>query len=115
MKLSDFRDEKAIEVVANLLPHIEHIVTNSKNEVAASKSVSAFAQAILLNNTKDVMAIYAILDDKNPAEYHCTAATVLSDTLDMLSDPDLIALFGLQRQTAASSTSASMTGEVGEG
>lgn len=114
MKLSDFKDEKAIEVVANLLTPITSIAKNKDNRDAKEKSVYAFAQSVLLNNAKDVMAIFAILNDEDPESYHCTAATVLADTIELFTDPDMLSLFGLQSQTSTSSGSASMNGGVEE-
>ena len=67
----------------------------------------AFAAAILQNNAAEVKDMLAILDDKDPADYRCSAASVLADVFNMLCDPELMALFGLQRQTTASSGSAS--------
>lgn len=114
MKLSEFQDEKAIEVVAKLLVPIANIATNAKNSTAKNDSKLEFASALLANNQKDVMAMLAILSDKEPSEYHCNAATVLIDVFNMLSDPDLIRLFGLQSMTSTSSGSAMENTEVKE-
>lgn len=110
MKLSDFKDEKAVEVVAKLLVPIMSIASNKENEKAKDKGGIAFASALLQNNKKDILAIFAILNEKEPEEYHCDAAKVLLDTFTLISDPALMSLFGLQRQTVASSGSASTTG-----
>lgn len=115
MRLSDFKDEKAVEVVAKLLVPIGNIAGNVKNANANEKGELAFASALLQNNARDVMDMFAILDGKEPGEYHCDGATVLIDTFNMITDPPLMALFGLQRQTQASSGSASTTGEAAEG
>jgi len=112
MRLSDFKDEKGIEVVAKLLAPIGRIASSAKNAEAKDKSVAEFVSAMLLNNPADVKELLAILDDKDPAEYHCTAATVLADALNMVSDPEFLELFGLQRQTVTSSGSASENTEV---
>ena len=113
MRLSDFKDEKGVQVVAKLLVPIEKIASNQKN-VAAKKAVIDgtigmldFTSAMLQNSPRDVMDMLAILNDQDPAEYHCSAATVLADTFNMISDPDLLLLFGLQSKTSASSGSAS--------
>jgi hypothetical protein len=111
MKLSDFKDEKAIEVVAALLVPIGNIAKNKEISDAKGKSKLEFASAMLKNNAADVKDILAILNGKDPAEYHCSAATVLVDLLDMLNDPELMQLFGLQGKTAASSGSASESTE----
>lgn len=114
MKLSDFKDEKAIEVVAKLLVPMGNIAGNAKNLDARNKGLLPFASALLQNNAKDVMAMFAILNDMDPGDYHCDAVTVLKDTLEMLNDPALLELFGLQGQTQVSSGSASTIGEAVE-
>lgn len=112
MRLSEFRDEQGVEVVAKLLVPIAKIVSNEKNAKAQKEanegkgSTLDFVSALLQNNPRDVMDMLAILDGKDPNEYHCSAATVLVDALHMMSDPELLMLFGLQRQTLASPGSA---------
>lgn len=112
MRLSEFRDEQGVEVVAKLLVPIAKIVSNEKNAKAQKEanegkgSTLDFVSALLQNNPRDVMDMLAILDGKDPNEYHCSAATVLVDALHMMSDHELLMLFGLQRQTLASPGSA---------
>lgn len=112
MRLSEFRDEQGVEVVAKLLVPIAKIVSNEKNAKAQKEanegkgSMLDFVSALLQNSPRDVMDMLAILDGKDPNEYHCSAATVLVDALHMVSDPELLMLFGLQRQTLASPGSA---------
>ena len=112
MRLSDFKDEKGVEVVAKLLAPIGNIASNPKNADARGNGNMAFAAAMLQNSPRDVMDMLAILNEQDPADYHCSAATVLMDVFNMISDPELLALFGLQRQTPASSGSASATIEA---
>lgn len=112
MRLSDFKDERAIEVVADLLEPIEKIARNPETAKAKGGSMLSFARAMLKNNKRETMDMLAILSGVDPKDYHCTAASVMVDTLDMLNDPDLMQLFGLQRQTAASSGSASESTEA---
>ena len=114
MKLSEFKDEKAVEVVAKLLVPIGNIVKNRDNAKSRGGTQLDFASAILANNPADVKNMLAILNDVDPAEYHCTAATVIFDVMNMLADEELLQLFGLQRQTQTSSTSASESGAESE-
>lgn len=114
MRLSDFKDKKGVEVVAKLLVPIGNISAD-KEMTEAKKNVrhmGEFASVALQKHSQDVMDMLAILNEQNPEEYHCTGATVLRDVLDMFSDPDMLALFGLQRQTPASSGSASENTEA---
>lgn len=114
MRLSEFKDEKAIEVVAKLLEPISEIAANAKNAQGKGKNVAAFASALLQNNPKEVLAMLAILDGQDPAGYHCTAASVFADVFDMLNDPELMQLFGLRSGNTASSGSASENIEAPE-
>lgn len=106
MRLSDFKDEKGVEIVAKLLVPIKNISSNPKNDEARDEGDLAFAAAMLQNSPRDAMDMLAILHEQDPKDYHCSAATVLVDVFNMISDPELLALFGLQRQTLASSGSA---------
>ena len=113
MRLSEFKDEKGIEVVAQLLVPISKIVSNKENAAIQKRlkdqggSMLDFASAMLRNSPRAVMDMLAILDGKDPEHYHCSAATALRDVFNMLSDPELLSLFGLQSQTPVSSGSAS--------
>lgn len=111
MKLSEFKDEKGIEVVAKLLVPIGKIASNVNNRRAKNegKSLIEFASSMLQNNPKETMNMLAILDDKDPESYHCNAATILVDVINMFADEELLKLFGLQSQKmdATSSGSAS--------
>lgn len=99
MKLSDFKDEKAVEVVGKLLEPIENIVKNSENKDARGNSIFGFVSAICKNNPNDVKKMLAILSDIPEDEYHCNAVSVIKDAFDMLNDEVLLELFGLQSKT----------------
>lgn len=107
MKLSDFKDERAIEVVADLLEPIGRIAANQDNAQARKGSPLQFAAAMLKNSKKEVMEILAVLSDTKPEDYHCTAASIFKDLLDMLNDPELMQLFGLRSQTKEETASGS--------
>ena len=103
MRLSDFRDEQALEVIAKLLEPVGAIAANERNAAARSGGVFGFASALLQNNPREVLAIFAILNGEEPEAYHCSAAGLLYDLIELLGDPELLALFGLRSRTAASS------------
>ena len=111
MKLSDFKDEKAIEVVAELLIPIGNILVKMKG-LDPKKSTLEIAKDILKASPNDVKHMLAILSDVPVEKYHCTAATVLRDVVEMFSDDDMMQLFGLQSVTRTSSGSASGSTEV---
>ena len=117
MRLSEFKDEKGIEVVAQLLVPISKIFSNKENAAIQKRlkdqggSMLDFASAMLRNSPRAVMDMLAILDGKDPEHYHCSAATALRDVFNMISDPELLSLFGLQSQTPVSSGSGWAPGQ----
>ena len=98
MKLSDFKDEKGVEVVAKLLVPVCTIAANPANSESKAKCKNKleFASAMIQNNPSEVKAMLAILNDVDPKEYHCTGASVMIGLLEMLADPEVMQLFGLQ-------------------
>ena len=111
-KLSDFKDDAAIEVVADLLPYISEIVQNPANKEARGKGAMSFISALLRNSKHAVKGVLAVLNETPVEDYTCTAASILADAVTMLSDPDLLVLFGVQRQMSASAGSASESTEA---
>lgn len=114
MRLSDFKDEKALEVIADLIDPIAEIARSPENKAASKGTKLQFVQSVLRNTPRAVMHMMAILNDEKPENYHCTSASVLKNALEMFTDPDIMALFGLQSETPASSGSALATTEAPE-
>lgn len=113
MRLSAFKDEKAIEVVAALLEPLGKITQNEEIQELHKKGMKSyeFAATALKTNASEIKKIFAILNDKDPEDYHCDAVSILRDTITLISDADLMELFGFQRQTPPSSGSVSETTE----
>lgn len=114
MRLSDFKDEKAIEVVADLIDPVSAIAKEIKNNKSEGLTVAQLVAVALKNCKKEAIQMFAILNDIPVEEYHCTGATILSDMIQMFSDPQLMQLFGLQSKMPTSSGSASENTEVAE-
>lgn len=99
MRLSDFKDEKGVEVVAKLMAPICKIAANPENAKVKGKTKLELASAMFRNNPTEVKEMLAILADVDPAEYRCNGATVLMGLFEMLADPELMQLFGLRSKT----------------
>lgn len=112
-RLSDFKDDAGFEMVTNLIPYISEIVQNEDiKKLADGGTAMDFVAALLRNSRHAVKGILALLNEMSIDEYKVTAASLLIDTILMVNDPDLMALFGLQRQTPTSSGSVSENTEV---
>lgn len=108
-KLADFKDEKGLEIAAALMEQFAGIVSNPKvrEQITETQNNVQIASVLLKNSPIEIRAVLAILDEKDPEEYHYTAGTVFAGVIAMLSDPDILELFGWQNQILASSGSAS--------
>ena len=107
-RLSDFKDENAIVVVAQLLEPIMTIVTNPgngkfKDEKNGFKMFSGF----LSNSPKAMMDIFAILSEQDADNYHCDGVEVTKNLMTLVSDSRLLELFTSQGQTGDATSSGS--------
>ena len=112
MKLSDFKDEKAVEVVANLLSPITKIVKSDQFRLLTVRNRMELAQLILRADADAARELLAILSDASIAEYVCTGETVMQDILAAVSDDAFASLFILPRQKAKDKSSASVSANV---
>ena len=114
-KLSDFKDEQAIVVVAQLLEPIMTILTNPENrkfkdEQSGFKMFSGF----LANSPQAMMQVFAILSEKDPENYHCDAIEVTQNLMTLVSDSRLFELFTSQGQTGDATSSGSASENIEE-
>lgn len=114
-KLSDFKDEKAVVVVAQLLEPIIAIVTNPENgkfkdEQNGFKMFSGF----LTNSPRAMMQIFAILSEQDVETYHCDGVEVTKNLMTLVSDSRLIELFTSQGQTGDATSSGSASENIEE-
>ena len=105
-RLSDFKDDEGVKIIARLLVPIGKIAQNKAFFKKADATVLEFASALLENNSKEVLEMLAILNEQDVKEYHTDGAEILVNTMVMLSDDTLMGLFGLLKPTTASSASA---------
>ena len=112
MRLSEFKDEKGMQVIGKILGILPRIAGDPRNKDAAGKGPVQFASSLLINSPAEAKELLAILADKDPSEYECDGATILVDIIELVSDPVFLQLFGLRGQTSASSVSASESSEA---
>lgn len=113
-RLSDFKGEDGVKVVARLFIPIGKIAQDKSLEKKADGTILEFASALLESHSKEVLEMFAILNETDISEYETNGADVLINTMIMLSDPSLMQLFGTLRQTTASSASASSSTDNAE-
>ena len=109
MKLSEFRDDAALELIADIIEPATEILADPAIKEAFSRSKMAAIKVAIKSHKNAIREIVARLDGKNPKEYHFTALSLPVKLLSMFNDPDLQQLFTSSGQkedeTACSSAS----------
>lgn len=106
--LSEFKNEDGVIVISKLLQPIAKIVQNVKDiKRPDDMTAMGFVSLMLEKSPKEVIEIFAILNETPVEEYECNGASIMLDTLTLASDKELMELFGLQSQTQTSSGSVS--------
>lgn len=110
MKISDFKDEQALDVLADILEPLGEILTDENVRAAAKeKNKLKAVKYAIKNHKKQVMYIMAVLDGKSPAEYHCNLITLPVKLLEILNDPMITEVFNSQSQETGGNASGTAT------
>lgn len=118
-KLSEYRDEEALDLLADILNPVVEIMQDEKVQEGFKKgSGKTLAQVVTLaikSHKRAVMDIMAALDGVDPSEYHCDIFTLPMKAMEIANDPDLRSFFASQGQINSASTSGSAMGISEEG
>lgn len=114
-KLSEYKDEDALDLLADILsPTVEIMQDESVqkffNKGDENMTVADVVTLVIKAHKKAVMQIMAALEGVPSEEYHCNIFTLPAQLMQVVNDPDLRAFFALQGQTDSASTSGSATG-----
>ena len=93
MKLSEFKDDAALELIADIIEPATEILADPAIKDAFSRSKMAAIKVAIKSHKNAIREIVARLDGKNPEEYHFTALSLPIKLLSMFNDPDLQQLF----------------------
>ena len=117
MKLSDFKNEEALDVLAEILEPAA-IVMADKELVSLARNAGTRIKAVsyaLRNHKKEVIAIIAALHRQEPDKVEFNIASLGIDLLELFNDKALQEVFSLQSQTTSSEFSGSATESTEEG
>ncbi len=118
MKLSEFKGEQAIEVLADLIDPVAAIMSDEEVKTMARAKIPKIkiVKVLLKNHKKEVIEILAILDGADPEGYaeKVSLVTLPVKLLEIMNDPDLESLFTLQGQNKEETTSSSATESIVE-
>lgn len=123
MKLSDIKGERAIDVIADLIEPVARIAEDEKaaklfrreklpkGESAKSfllKRIRTSVPALLRGHKDDLIEIMSAIEGVGKEDYAAslTIPKLISDIFGLLSDSELLALFGLAQTTEEPSSGA---------
>lgn len=100
MKISEYKGEEAIDLLADLIAPATRILSNPQLALAVKngKNKLEIARLIMKADKKATMEILALLAGVPVDEYECTVPSILKQLLEILSDEDLMSFFTSQAQ-----------------
>lgn len=117
MKISEFRNEQALETIADLIEPLGEILGDQtframiENGKANKMQIAAYA---LKRHAGAIIEILARMDGVPKAEYNKSVIGMTKDLLAILNDEELKGFFPSQGQMTASASSGSATEITGE-
>ena len=99
MKLSEFKDDAALDLIADIIEPATEILADPAIKEAFGRSKMAAIKVAIKNHKSAIREIIARLDGKMPEECHFTALSLPVKLLTLLNDPELQQLFTLSGQT----------------
>ena len=107
-KLSDFKDEKGIEIASDVLSVIMEMLADERNRAQQGEKNRFKMFTAFMRNTPDKMKeIFAILSEQGAKTYHCDGAEAMTNMMILANDPIILGLFLSQSQTGDAKSSGS--------
>ena len=113
-KLSEYRDEDALDLLADLIEPAETIFSDKDVQSANSKSMWKAVKVAIKKHKKEVMEIMAILDGAPVEDLHINVLSLPIKVMEVISDKDLVNFFVSQGQNMESTSSGSVTENTSE-
>ena len=112
-KISEIRGEDALDVLADILEPISEIFTDKKfvNAIRSRNKMEA-AMILLREHKTATLAALAALEGVEPDEYNPSILDLPMLILNLLNDPDIVAVFHLAEQKTPSGSATESTEET---
>ena len=99
MKLSEYKNEDALDLLADLMePATELLADEELRKVFKEKSRLEAIKHAIKNHKRAVLEILARIDGKSVDEYECNVLTIPIKAIEIINDRDLIDFFRSQGQ-----------------
>ena len=109
MKLSDYTNEDALDLLADLLDPVSDIMNDKGlQEIALQNGDKiAIAKYVLKNKQKQVVQILARMENKPLSEYKATITEMFAQILDVMNDKVMLDFFAAQARNIKGASSVS--------
>lgn len=97
MKLSEYQNEEALDVLADIIEPTTEILADPevKNLYKTAPKIK-LVQHIVKNHKENILVILARLDNVPREEYKCNILTLPMKLIEILNDKDLVDFFSSQ-------------------
>lgn len=118
MKLSEFKDEEALDLLADIIEpvgtiledkEIAKIYEENKSDGFGIKAKLKLVSVMIRNHKPEVIEILAKLNKQDASEFHCNVLTLPKELLSLINDPLMIDFFVSQVQSEGEISSAPAT------
>ena len=112
MRLSDYKGEEALDVLADIIEPLSNIITDDDIQRMAKEKdtpVLAMVKPAIKNHKKDLIEILARLENQ-PVDVYAAKMTLLTlpkQVLELLNDPEVQSLFQSQGKSEITSLASS--------
>lgn len=116
MKLSEYKGEDALDILADIIEPAAEIMTDEEIVSAFRSGVPKIkiAKLIIKGHKPAIISVLASLERQDPEEYakKMNLFTLPAKLLELFNDPELINLFTSQGQTMEETSSGSATESI---
>lgn len=121
MKISDFKGEKALDFIGDIIEPaskifsddvVRSLFTPEKN--SEKKTKAAVTKHICKNYPAETIEILAALEEVEPEKYEGNPVTIAMQVFEILNDPDLMSVFTSSEQKTEKKSSGSAAGSSEE-
>lgn len=113
MKLSDYKNEDALDLLADLLEPVAEIAADTEVvEAFKGKTKLEAIKIAIKKHKKEVVEILARIENTPVEEYSFNVFTLPLKVLEILNDKDLLDFFAMQGQIVGENVSGSAMGNT---
>ena len=110
MRLSEYKDEEALDVLADIIEPASNIIQDPKiRDSYDSGTIIQTAKVIIKEHKSDIMSILARLDNTPVEEYHCSLFDLPRKVMEIISDVNMSGFFNLSADLTEKDASADAT------